>query len=60
MKFCQEIFFFKPHAENEAETGSRPLFVFLKNFIKKTSYEVKARGLQLVSKYFDSIQLGMQ
>ena len=39
----REIFFFENHAENEAGRLFPEVFLF---FFKKTSYEVKASGLQ--------------
>ena len=50
------MFFFKNHAENEAEILIPDLLLVF----KKALHEVKAGGLGLVSIYFDSPQLVMQ
>ena len=63
MKFDQLIeynkrnIFLKNHAENEAGRLIPDLFFFLK---KKKKVSMRTSGLQLVSIYFDSPQLGTQ
>ena len=53
----RETFFLKNYAENETVTLVTP-DCFL--FFKKALYEVKQVVYSLVSKYFDSSQLGIQ
>ena len=61
MKFGQLIehpernIFFKSYAENDAGKLVPDAF-----FFKKTSYQVKANGLRLISLYFDSPQISIQ
>ena len=56
IKLGQSIDYNKIHAENEVNRLVPDLF----NFLKKSLYEVKVRGLQLVSIYFDIPELGIQ
>ena len=54
MKYTKINIFFKNYAESKARRLVPDLFLYF----KKIYYQVKASGIQLVSIYFNSFQLG--